>query len=336
MHKRVIIYLLTIISSAIYFSCGTKNKNPSNKNSTGKNDSTNILYNSKDSSSISITKEVDTLYGGNNINLEIENTNYFWKKYKHFWNPGWGYSYALVKEHSIQKILDSDRSTDGKILLEVTCPNTNPVSDTFNFNETKWKNTFVANEVKYTSEYIQLIRYRERDGYNNTMTLCDYWTGKQTICYSSKLYAIKNPEKPDHLLIGYLELPDINNEKISEPNLYGILSIYNPNMSKQIIIKIYKEYDEAEELNFYRDLSFKEIAIKGKVLKSDKEDYFKNLEIADEKIFMNLDDFMIEIKYEGVKNITLIVPFANTTVDQTNIMSKDFSFKVEETQLNSN
>lgn len=309
-------------------SCGTKNKSNTNKN-----ESTNNLYNSNDSSSISIMTEVDTFYGGNNINLAITNTNYIWKKYKSFWNPGWNYSYALVKEQSIQKILDSDRSTDGKILLEVTCPNTNPVSDTFNFNEPKWKNAFIANKVKYTSEYIQLIRYRERDGYSNTMTLCDYWTGKQTICYSSKLYGLKNPEKPDHLLIGYLELPDINNEKVSEPNLYGILSIYNPNMSKQTIIKIYREFDEAEELNFYRDLSFKDIAIRGKVLKSDKEDYLDFLEIADEKIFMNIDDIVIEIKYEGGKNITLSIPFKNRTVDQTKIMSKDFSFKVEETQL---
>lgn len=310
-------------------SCGAKNTSKTNKQ-----ESTNRLYNSNDSSSISITSEVDTFYGANNINLEIINTNYTWKKYKSFWNPGWNYSYALIKEQSIQKILDSDRSTDGKIILEVSCPETNPVSDTFNFNETKWKNTFVANEAKYTSEFIQLIRYRERDGYSNTITLCDYWTGQRTICYSSKLYGLKNPEKPDHLLIGYLEFPDIYNEKITEKNLYGIVSIYNPNTHKQTIVKIYRQFDESEEYKFYRDLSFKDITIRGTVLTSSKDDYFKNLEIADEKIFMNIENFVIEIKYEGLKNITLSIPFKNSTVDQTKIMSKDLSFKVEETQFN--
>lgn len=321
------IILLSILTIVVH-SCGDKKKS----NLVIED---NLVYSSTDTSSIKLYSKYDTFFKQKNINIETVSTNYVWKKRKQFTNPGWWWFYSLIKERSIQKINDSDYKLDGQIILEVSNPNSNPVTDTFNYSKVNWRDTFTANKVEYLDEFIKIKR--EREYLNPIYSLVDYENGKILTTYSSKLIGIYNPnELRDCFTIGYLEQPLTINNVNPENNLFGQLLIFSPVTKQKIELNLYRKFDYEREENYYEYLRVKNIEIVAKEIRNEIEnesyDLLKNMQIIDESKYQNTKNYTVVIAFDGLKKLDLVIPIENGRINVSKINSKDFTYVIENSE----
>jgi hypothetical protein len=291
-----------------------------------------LIYSNTDTSYIKLYSKYDSFFKQENINIEMVSTNFVWKKRKQFTNPGWWWFYSLIKEKSIQKINNSDYKLVRKVILEVSNPNSNPVSDTLNYRKINWRDTFIANKVEYLNEFIKITR--ERELLNPIHSLIDYTNGKIQTMYSSKLIGIYNPnELKDCITIGYLEQPFTINIVNPKNNLFGQLSIFSPVTKQKIKLYLYREFDHANEDNYYEYLKLKNIQIVSKEIKNEIEnesyDLLRNMQIIDESKYQDTKNYNVIIAFGGLKKIDLNIPVENGKIIVSKINSKDFEYEVE-------
>jgi hypothetical protein len=281
-----------------------------------------------DSGYSSISLKRDTVNGFPEIEEISRSQSYHFIRYFEYYTGGMSVRHALVNELSVQQSRDAPFNyRKGKIVLKASVPNVNPIQDTCDLYRIDWSNSISANEVYYRDEFIDAVLFRDTE--KPVRKIFAYSTGKNIIELSSQLYGLQQPDGYGRRFIGYMEKPNITESVTFDniPDLYGALSYMNPVTNKSQILFL-KAEEDAGPSSIWRDEYFDGLSLEGVQTKTKDKNFKMESSAFQQWSYSDFKRFNIVLKFKGVENIEIRIPFRNDRIDISNLHSEYFQFQL--------